>query len=178
MYKNFIGVDPGKTGAIAVVSDIWEDAEVFDMPETKKGLRRMADKLSEYTQALVVIEDVHAIRGARANSTFEFGRQKGLVEMAFCLMPNERVYPVTWQKALKCLTGGDKKISYNKAVELFPNTDGITKSNADALLIAEYARRTYGNRAKNQHSSEENLERNTPKGRINRSKQRTKKPSA
>ena len=60
-------------------------------------------------------------------------------------LPFEFVVPAKWQRAMGCLTKGDKKVSYRKAQELFPHVK-VTHWNADALLIAEYARRTYNQR--------------------------------
>jgi hypothetical protein len=40
-----------------------------------------------------------------------------------------------------CLTGGDKNVSKNRALELFPEVDEvkkITHATADALLIGKY----------------------------------------
>jgi len=54
---------------------------------------------------------------------------------------HELITPQSWMKALGCMTGGDKKISKAKAQALFPQLK-ITNDMADALLIAEYCRRT------------------------------------
>jgi hypothetical protein len=56
-------------------------------------------------------------------------------------IPFERISPQAWQKSLGCMTGGDKNISKRRAQELFP-TMNVTHATADALLIAEYGRRT------------------------------------
>jgi hypothetical protein len=52
-------------------------------------------------------------------------------------IPFERVRPAAWQKALGCLTGGDKNVSKRRAQELFPQLK-VTHATADALLIAYY----------------------------------------
>jgi hypothetical protein len=59
--------------------------------------------------------------------------------------PFEEVSPQKWQKAMGCMTKGDKNVSKAKAQQLFPQLK-ITHAIADALLIAEYARRTYNQR--------------------------------
>jgi hypothetical protein len=56
-------------------------------------------------------------------------------------IPFERVRPQAWQKALACMTKGDKNVSKRRAQELFPSMK-ITHAIADSLLIAEYNRRT------------------------------------
>ena len=45
--------------------------------------------------------------------------------------------PQVWQKALGCMTGGDKNVTKRRAQELFPGHK-ITHATADALLIAHY----------------------------------------
>jgi hypothetical protein len=42
-----------------------------------------------------------------------------------------------WQKALGCLTKGDKNITKRKAQEMFPGIK-VTHATADSLLIAHY----------------------------------------
>ena len=54
--------------------------------------------------------------------------------------PFDRVLPQTWQGKMGCRTGGDKNISKAAAQRLFPKVT-VTHAIADALLLAEYARR-------------------------------------
>ena len=56
-------------------------------------------------------------------SAFSFGRGYGNLEMALTAagIPFERVRPQVWQKALGCMTKGDKNVSKRKAQELFRN---------------------------------------------------------
>lgn len=56
------------------------------------------------------------------------------------MIPFDEVAPVKWQTAMQCRTGGDKNISKRRASELFPGVR-LTHAIADALLLAEYARR-------------------------------------
>ena len=78
-----------------------------------------------------------------ATSAFSFGRGFGglLMALAAAQIPYERVTPGVWQKAMKCLTKGDKNVSKRRAQELFPSLS-ITHATADALLIAEHCRRS------------------------------------
>ena len=69
-------------------------------------------------------------------------RLLALMSMVALKIPFEYVTPLTWQRYLKCKTGGDKNISKQKAQELFPHLK-ITHAIADALLIGEYYKRTY-----------------------------------
>jgi hypothetical protein len=77
-------------------------------------------------------------------SAFTFGRGYGALRMALTMfdLHFEEVTPRQWQKAMACLTGGDKNVSKRRAQELFPALT-ITHAIADALLIAEFSRRRY-----------------------------------
>jgi hypothetical protein len=76
-------------------------------------------------------------------SSFSFGRGYGNLEMALTAagIPFERVRPQVWQKALNCLTKGSKNVTKQRAQELFPDIK-CTHAVSDALLIAEYGKRT------------------------------------
>jgi hypothetical protein len=52
-------------------------------------------------------------------------------------IPFERVRPQVWQKAMGCMTKGDKNVSKRKAQELFPSIK-VNHYVADSLLIASY----------------------------------------
>jgi hypothetical protein len=88
------------------------------------------------------IELVHSSPQMGVKSAFTFGNGFGHLEMALTAagIPFERVRPQVWQKALGCLTKGDKNVSKRRAQELFPQLK-VTHATADALLIAEYGRR-------------------------------------
>lgn len=138
---NYIGIDPGKSGGIAIITP-GGGAYAHKMPETDRDL---LDLLSEFSadDNRAVLEQVHAMPGQGVTSTFTFGRGYGKLEMALCasLIPFETVTPQKWQKLMGCLTKGDKNVSKAAAQRLFPHLK-VTHAIADALLIAEYCRRT------------------------------------
>lgn len=74
-------------------------------------------------------------------SSFKFGRSYGfLIGLLTGLrIPYEFVTPQKWQKAMGCLTHGDKNISKAAAQRRWPN-EKWTHATADAGLIAEYGR--------------------------------------
>ena len=88
------------------------------------------------------IEKVGATPQMGVVSAFTFGRSYGwlLGVLDALRIPYEFVTPQKWQKAMGCLTGGDKNVSKAAAQRLWPSLK-ITHANADALLIAEYGRR-------------------------------------
>ena len=55
-------------------------------------------------------------------------------------IPFEEVSAQKWQRAMGCLTGGDKRITRAKAQELFPNVKVIHVT-ADGILLSEYCHR-------------------------------------
>jgi len=138
-----IGIDPGKNGGIAVIDELGK-AHADKMPETLQDLFEHFDSLnlSHTGDRRAYIEQVHSSPQMGVKSAFTFGNGFGHLEMALtaCGIPFERIRPQAWQKALGCMTKGDKNVSKRRAQELFP-TLKITHSTADALLIAEYGRR-------------------------------------
>ena len=142
-----IGIDPGKNGSIAWITDGKPCVE--KMPETLQDLWELIQDILHAgciwpnTQPCkAYLEQVHSMPGQGVASSFKFGQGYGSLEMALTAagIPFERVSPQKWQKAMGCLTKGDKNVSKRKAQELFPNMK-VTHATADALLICEYGRR-------------------------------------
>ena len=100
------------------------------------------------SKPIVFMEKVGFIRGDGGKGAFTFGQVYGFLRgLALANgMDIADVYPMIWQTRLNCLTRGNKNVSKNKAIELFPDYHrrrqrGITHGIADAILIAEYGRR-------------------------------------
>lgn len=137
----YIGIDPGCNGGIAWITDGKACAE--KMPDTLKDLWELIRDIRSIGNCIAVIERVHSSPQMGVKSAFTFGNGFGHLEMALTAasIPFERVRPQVWQKALACMTKGDKNVSKRRAQELFPSMK-ITHAIADSLLIAEYNRRT------------------------------------
>lgn len=139
-----LGIDPGQSGGLA-----WIDGPkcyVEKMPATLRDLWDLINTGPEVGHGgsrFAYLEKVHAMPKQGVASTFKFGRGFGNLEMALVAagIPYEYVTPQKWQKALGCLSKGDKNVTKRKAQELFPGVPKITHAIADALLIAEYGRR-------------------------------------
>lgn len=160
----YLGIDPGLDGAVAAVGGAFGPA-VYDTPTmtvagsdgSKKrvyAISRMAEILSPYRgvagDLLVLIENVHAMPGQGVRSMFSMGYGLGLWEglLAGLGLPFERVTPQRWKKLMLDGQGKDKDASRFKAQALFPKAELHLKKHdgrAEALLIAEYGRRTRGN---------------------------------
>lgn len=138
--KLYIGCDPGKNGGIGFVPESGKPWSV-KMPETERDLWEVFDDLGDY-ECVACIEVVSSSPQMGVVSAFTFGRGYGGLRMALIAseIPLHEVRPAAWQKVMQCRTGGVKNVSKRKAQELFPSLK-ITHANADALLIAEYARR-------------------------------------
>jgi Holliday junction resolvasome RuvABC endonuclease subunit len=113
------------------------------MPDTLKDLWELIRDIRSIGNCIAAIERVHSSPQMGVKSAFTFGNGFGHLEMALTAasIPFERVRPQVWQKALACMTKGDKNVSKRRAQELFPSMK-ITHAIADSLLIAEYNRRT------------------------------------
>jgi crossover junction endodeoxyribonuclease RuvC len=149
----FIGIDPGVSGAIAILAP---DGVTFaDMPilEVKKkstldyaGLACILRPLAD-GGAIAAVELVGAMPGQGVSSMFKFGQCYGavLATLAALQIPYELVTPPVWKRAYR-LVGCEKDESRAAALRLFPQCAGDLKlkkhhGRADALLLAEYLRR-------------------------------------
>jgi crossover junction endodeoxyribonuclease RuvC len=146
MSRITIGIDVGASGAIAWIDDRGKSC-VEKMPDTLQDLWELVVSISlnAGTGGLGVrayLEAVSSSPQMGVVSSFSFGRGYGNLEMALTAagIPFERVRPQVWQKAMGCMTKGDKNISKAKAQELFPDKK-VIHATADALLIALYGSR-------------------------------------
>lgn len=151
-----IGIDPGKSGGIAVLEtrDKLLYATVTPMPETDRDLYNYLRSITHKGgQPLAFLEQVSASPQMGVSSAFSFGQSYGALKMAIAAagIRLELVSPFKWQSALGLiLKGSGRRLGRNdgekkrrnkaRAQELFPLLT-ITNATADALLIAEYGRR-------------------------------------
>ena len=142
----YIGIDPGKDGAMAMlfntsgVPEIWGfDIEAY----------RYALELYGNNPAKCCLERVGAMPGQGVTSMFKFGENFGFIQglLVAYSIPYELVTPQKWKKEFQIT--GDKNSSIAVCKRLFPDvslrrTDRCKKDHdgmAEALLMAEYARR-------------------------------------
>jgi len=139
----FLGVDPGASGGIARLGNGLEPY-AWKMPDTERDIAELFRPLSEWKSIFCIIESVHSMPKQGVTSSFSFGRNYGFLRgmLIAYRIPFEEVTPLKWQKFLGCQSHGDKNITKAKAQQLFPGIK-VTHATADALLIAEYCRRTY-----------------------------------
>jgi len=139
-----IGIDPGTNGGIAWITDGKPCVE--KMPGSLRDLWDLICDITNHPRSTVdgrkykaYLEQVHSSPQMGVKSAFTFGNGFGHLEMALTAagIPFERVRPQVWQKAMGCMTKGDKNVSKRRSQELFPSIK-VTHAIADALLIAAY----------------------------------------
>ena len=143
----YIGIDPGKSGAMAVIRPQGQIEVVpFDAVQYSK---LMAYVCQEFEDITCCVEKVGAMPGQGVVSMFNFGHNLGVIEglLRAYGIPYQLVPPQTWKKEFSL--SSDKAKSIEVCQKLFPNvsllaTERSRKPNdgmAEALLMAEYARR-------------------------------------
>jgi hypothetical protein len=138
----YLGIDPGKSGAIAAV---WDDGEAhvsyIKGDQTEHDIWNWLQGF-DLDNARAVLEMVASRPTDGVRQAFTFGASYGFVRgmLTAAKVPYIEVTPKKWQAKMQCLTGGDKKISKARCQQLFPKAN-IINANADALLLAEYGRR-------------------------------------
>ena len=155
-----IGIDPGLSGAIAVMHDK-KVINMYDMPvmaEGKKNKRQLnssqlvniiKENINEDEETIVVVEQVNAMPGQGVTSMFNFGQSFGVLKgICFAMrLPMFFVRPAKWKKYYN-LINSEKDASRTRAIEIFPNfSSQLSKkkdsNKADAILIASFYYETH-----------------------------------
>ena len=142
--KIWIGIDPGKSGAIAAVGQDYYIVESYFRDEL--GCADIVHNLiNEHKIVCAAIESVHAMPKQGVVSMFNFGANFGAWKgiLAALGIPFRLVTPQEWQKGYFA-KGEGKEGSLAAARRLFPQVDLSRKKDhgkADALLIADWCRR-------------------------------------
>lgn len=143
-----VGIDPGLTGAIALLHDsVLQD--VVDMPhyDGRVDCQALAAQLMTYQPDVIVVEDVHSMPKQGVASSFKFGRSLGAIEGAIgaLSLPHVKLTPQRWKQKMGLLKK-DKDASRGLARELWPHKADEFKlkkhdGRAEAALMAEALRR-------------------------------------
>lgn len=143
----YIGIDPGKSGAMAVLAEDIELVVPFDVQSYKNTLGNILG-----SKVFACIERVHAMPKQGTTSMFSFGENYGWIQGILWAhgIPYELVTPKVWKKEFGITS--DKNTSIAVCQRLFPGVSLLPnemsrKPNdgmAEAMLLAEYARRKYG----------------------------------
>ena len=145
----FMGIDPGKKGGVAVIED---GRILYCMPLTKSSFFEAVDLSTEYGDMIACLEKVHAMPKQGSVSMFTFGEGYGWLKgvMDSEQVRYQEIAPQTWKKEFSL--NSDKNRSIEVAKQLFPEADLFVEGHrkesdgmAEALLMAEYARRKLWN---------------------------------
>lgn len=168
----YLGIDVGKKGFLALNKgdNDFEFYSIEDNDAYKLG-DIMSDIKLRYPNVVCVIEQVHALYGSSASSTFQFGETNGLLKGL--LIANKISYhlvqPKAWQKEMwdnkdvvfeyttiskkdgehRIKKVATKATSTNAAKRIFPMIDfrrterckNLDDNKIDATLLSEYGRR-------------------------------------
>ncbi len=138
----FLGIDPGKKGALAVLDTETMRVSCTDMPGTTRELHEFIAGLPII--AGCVLEKLHAgpVMGRTTIATMfmDYGALKGA--LAWKDIPFDEVRPAKWKPAMNL--SKDKNASREKASQMFPDDAGQFSrvkddGRAEAALLAHYA---------------------------------------
>ena len=155
-----IGIDPGVSGAICILTD-GKITEIYEMPtmiDGKKNKKQVngAEVTNIINKELVnekdinvVIEHVSAMPGQGVTSMFNFGQSFGVLKGVCSAMQISMYFvrPAKWKKYFN-LINSEKDASRTKAIQIFPYvSEKLSKkkdgNKADAILIASFFYETY-----------------------------------
>ena len=151
-----LGIDPGKTGGLAILDAHGKVVALHPMPMQAKEFD--VETLFQIIQGLpegsmVVMEAVHSFPSQGVRSVWSFAYGVGLIHglVRASQVPLELVSPVTWQKATCGATRGDKSVTAAWAARMFPGAPIVPKGCrkphegiVDALGIAWFGILKYG----------------------------------
>lgn len=146
MSMAYVGIDPGKKGALAIIEDGNTTVVPCDYGEYASQLSAL-----DPAYTIVSIERVHAMPKQGVSSCFVFGEGFGIIQGILIALgfKYNKVEPWVWKKHYGI--GRDKDESIHLARETFPcvsllptprckkDSDGM----AEALLIAKYGKDTH-----------------------------------
>jgi len=148
----FVGVDPGKTGAVALVNDLGEAQWVDDIPRLggEVDAKGFVEMLREWRGLIVsaAIERTQAMPQTPRSVCHGLGMSEGMA-LAGLLMLEVRIVrprPNDWKKVMG--VPADKAKAKEMAEMMFPSMKhrlqrASDHNRAEALLLADYARRSW-----------------------------------
>lgn len=147
----YIGIDPGKHGAIAYIRNNKVNYFSFSK-KSNKDINLYFSELAEMLDDMFAyIEQEGAYPGQGVHSVFVFGENYGMLQGFLVAhdIPFGFVHPKRWKNFMGCIapknsTHTEKKnISKSLAQRLYPNIK-ITHDISEAILLAEYCKRSGG----------------------------------
>lgn len=149
----YLGIDPGKTGAIAAMDAQANVVYCADTPEIRYISLALIEIYKISSDIKGAIEHVHAMPGQGVSSMFTFGSMFGAAQatLATLKIPYLLVQPREWQKRVVPPVEdrkARKEASRRVAIQRYGNSEEYLKrkkddGRADAMHLADYARRYY-----------------------------------
>ena len=150
MSYYYMGIDPGKSGAITVMNQLSDNGKIYidSKPFDEEVLINICKELCG-GEVKCCLEKVNAMPGQGVTSMFNFGQNFGFIQgvLKSFGIPFQLVPPQKWKKEFSVTS--NKNTSIDCARRLFPNislkrTERCKKDDdgiAESMLMAEYARR-------------------------------------
>ncbi|HDS9360788.1 TPA: crossover junction endodeoxyribonuclease RuvC [Enterobacter chengduensis] len=145
-----LGIDPGCSGALVLVTEQGGYIDHLAMPTIKVGTKSrvngaaVAAWVRQYEITHACLEQVGAMPGQGTASMFTFGHAAGVAEgiLQGLNIPYTLVTPQAWKKSAG-LIGSDKDAARSRAIQLYPELRALDakakgQAIADALLIARF----------------------------------------
>lgn len=149
----YLGIDPGLTGALAILNGDGSMHSVEDLPVMMRGKGRVKHELDPAALArllrphvadikLAVVEQVGSMPGQGVASVFSMGHTLGVIVgvLQALAVPVRLVAPAVWKRAAGI--SADKNLARSEAIRLFPGAplERVKDHNrAEALLLARYS---------------------------------------
>ena len=150
MQTIFIGIDPGKTGGIACIDA--ETGFASTAPFSSVELIKLCSDNHRSIRCICCLEKVGARPNQGVTSMFNFGQNVGYIKgvLESFGIPYQEITPQKWKSEFGL--NSDKAASAEVCRKLFPNVSLLASERskkphdgmAEALLMAEYARRKFG----------------------------------
>jgi len=143
----YVGIDPGASGALAVIN---EDSVVETYDFSVEGISGYTLILSQLQNFTVGLELVHSMPGQGVKSMFSFGQRYGELQgmLQTLGIGYELIRPKEWQKTCKVPPKSKKKGIHDAITIIYPQAElkgpkgGIKDGRCDALGIAHHMRRS------------------------------------
>ncbi|SBA31139.1 crossover junction endodeoxyribonuclease RuvC [Citrobacter amalonaticus] len=145
-----LGIDPGCSGALVLITEQGGYIDHLAMPTIKVGTKSrvngaaVAAWVRQYGITHAYLEKVGAMPGQGTASMFTFGHAAGVAEgiLQGLNIPYTLVTPQAWKKSAG-LIGSDKDAARSRAIQLYPELRALDakakgQAIADALLIARH----------------------------------------
>jgi hypothetical protein len=150
---NVIGIDPGISGALALLTHDGDLIDVADMPTLRDGSAGrtavnaplLAELLARWHAREVICEFVSARPGEGAVGAFSFGRSRGAIEGACAVLslPIRFLTPRSWKRIIGLPAGRDgaKDAARSGAIRRWPDKAALVArakddGRAESALIA------------------------------------------